>query len=230
MGHGWVTPNADGSKARCGGPGFCRECSAEAGRPWCADGEHEWVSPGGQGLAEGERICTKCGQLQRPGPCPQGKQELAGSLIITGIDADKASREEWGMAVAVANEWRRAHGKPEGNTPISRSEYLDKAFGPQGCWPPHGTPDGTVHVLYQDFGDDYRVWEYAKWHADTQSWTRWLTERPTGDFACLCRATYAYPVDKPGIAGAAANEAMAKSLSQNKWIAGAKVLREDQDG
>jgi len=28
-GHGWVTPNADGSKAKCGGPGVCAECSTE---------------------------------------------------------------------------------------------------------------------------------------------------------------------------------------------------------
>lgn len=28
-GHGHVTPNADGSKARCGGPGICYECSRE---------------------------------------------------------------------------------------------------------------------------------------------------------------------------------------------------------
>jgi hypothetical protein len=28
-GHGHVTPNADGSKARCGGPGICPECSTE---------------------------------------------------------------------------------------------------------------------------------------------------------------------------------------------------------
>lgn len=29
-GHGHVTPNPDGSKARCGGPGICPECSREA--------------------------------------------------------------------------------------------------------------------------------------------------------------------------------------------------------
>jgi hypothetical protein len=28
-GHGWVTPNPDGSKARCGGPGICPACSSE---------------------------------------------------------------------------------------------------------------------------------------------------------------------------------------------------------
>lgn len=29
MNHGHVTPNANGSKARCGGPGICPECSLE---------------------------------------------------------------------------------------------------------------------------------------------------------------------------------------------------------
>lgn len=31
-GHGHVRPRSDGVKARCGGPGICSECSAEAGR------------------------------------------------------------------------------------------------------------------------------------------------------------------------------------------------------
>lgn len=31
MGHGWVKPNANGMKARCGGPTICRECQREAG-------------------------------------------------------------------------------------------------------------------------------------------------------------------------------------------------------
>ena len=30
MNHGWVTPNTDGTKARCGGPALCRTCQAEA--------------------------------------------------------------------------------------------------------------------------------------------------------------------------------------------------------
>lgn len=30
MGHGHVTPNPDGTKARCGGPAICAECSREA--------------------------------------------------------------------------------------------------------------------------------------------------------------------------------------------------------
>mgnify|MGYP001607410014 CR=1 FL=1 len=30
-GHGWVTPNAKGIKARCGGPKICKDCQIEAG-------------------------------------------------------------------------------------------------------------------------------------------------------------------------------------------------------
>ncbi|OAE72576.1 hypothetical protein A7J71_11190 [Achromobacter insolitus] len=28
--HGWVTPRADGARARCGGPGVCATCDTEA--------------------------------------------------------------------------------------------------------------------------------------------------------------------------------------------------------
>lgn len=31
-GHGWVTPNEDGSKARCGGPAICAVCWREQHR------------------------------------------------------------------------------------------------------------------------------------------------------------------------------------------------------
>lgn len=30
IGHGWVMPRQDGVKARCGGPGLCMDCQAEA--------------------------------------------------------------------------------------------------------------------------------------------------------------------------------------------------------
>lgn len=39
-GHGWVTPNADGSVARCGGPRLCRECALEAAAK-CAEAADE---------------------------------------------------------------------------------------------------------------------------------------------------------------------------------------------
>jgi len=37
-GHGHVTPNPDGSLARCGGPGICPECSRELAAKLAADG------------------------------------------------------------------------------------------------------------------------------------------------------------------------------------------------
>jgi hypothetical protein len=37
FGHGHVTPNPDGSKARCGGPAFCTACAAELGRKQARD-------------------------------------------------------------------------------------------------------------------------------------------------------------------------------------------------
>jgi hypothetical protein len=38
MGHGWVTPNPDGTKARCGGPAICPACALEAGQQLAAQG------------------------------------------------------------------------------------------------------------------------------------------------------------------------------------------------
>jgi hypothetical protein len=51
-GHGHVIPNADGSKARCGGPGFCPDCAAEhlrglSVRPVAAVGEFLSIGDGG---------------------------------------------------------------------------------------------------------------------------------------------------------------------------------------
>lgn len=64
-GHGHVRPNSDGSKARCGGPGICQECSREAiklamGGPWCAAcGSRELI----EDAARGGIVCDK-GHLQ----------------------------------------------------------------------------------------------------------------------------------------------------------------------
>lgn len=61
-----------------------------------------------------------------------------------------------------------------------------------GCWPPDGTPDGSIHILVQRF-HDLIVTERAMWHAENSHWTRWLDSRPTGDFAACCLATYVGP-------------------------------------
>lgn len=64
MGHGWVTPNEDGSKARCGGPAICSVCWREA---------HPGVSPKEQlatllGVPEGETGVRLPGVLVEVGP------------------------------------------------------------------------------------------------------------------------------------------------------------------
>lgn len=48
-GHGHVTPNPDGSRARCGGPGLCEECSMEEARTRAAPVPAVYVGPGGAG-------------------------------------------------------------------------------------------------------------------------------------------------------------------------------------
>ncbi|HGJ7701080.1 TPA: hypothetical protein ACJXXX_004520 [Pseudomonas aeruginosa] len=52
VGHGHVFPRADGVKMRCGGPGLCPECSADASRARTALAQH---SPAQAEQAEAER-------------------------------------------------------------------------------------------------------------------------------------------------------------------------------
>lgn len=52
-GHGWVTPNANGTKARCGGPGLCPKCSVEALAPKPICGVISNSGPNGEPLACG---------------------------------------------------------------------------------------------------------------------------------------------------------------------------------
>lgn len=40
-GHGWVMPNKDGSKARCGGPALCKQCAAELQQVRAAGGGYQ---------------------------------------------------------------------------------------------------------------------------------------------------------------------------------------------
>jgi hypothetical protein len=61
MGHGHVTPNPDGSKTPCGGPGLCGTCNQEAATAGFYSGstpEPQQPAPGQQG----ERLtCPACG-------------------------------------------------------------------------------------------------------------------------------------------------------------------------
>lgn len=72
-GHGHVTPNADGTKARCGGPGLCSECALEQARAspktqinktaaWCAN--CRWFCPLPKKQERGDIfVCPECGGL-----------------------------------------------------------------------------------------------------------------------------------------------------------------------
>ena len=84
-GHGWVTPNPDGTKARCGGPGLCGQCAQEKAQkdglteqrkqtcprrmtdfgPWeRAEGLDEWRDD--RGLVGQNQVglsCSFCGSL-----------------------------------------------------------------------------------------------------------------------------------------------------------------------
>lgn len=75
-GHGHVTPNADGSKARCGGPAICSDCAIEAAQAnldaaadkpvrteWNAeDRRYELILDGLKGDAKSMRYQARCEQ------------------------------------------------------------------------------------------------------------------------------------------------------------------------
>lgn len=69
-GHGHVTPNADGSLARCGGPGICVECSVEFARqaklPTCAVCHAESVAHHGV-------LCPDCLDRAKAAHAERGK-------------------------------------------------------------------------------------------------------------------------------------------------------------
>lgn len=90
-GHGHVTPNPDGTKARCGGPAICSKCALEAagaGRVF-----------DGSSLTTDVRGCARCGhdhpktqfvRMENPvdpeypfwAPCPNGK----GPILLMSVE------------------------------------------------------------------------------------------------------------------------------------------------
>lgn len=92
-GHGHVTPKPDGSKARCGGPGLCSQCSREAAR--------HALAFKGTSLTTDIRACARCDQdhpeltftkMEHPvdpdypfwAACPNG----AGPILLKAIEAE----------------------------------------------------------------------------------------------------------------------------------------------
>jgi hypothetical protein len=91
-GHGHVTPNADGSKARCGGPAACSQCALEA-----VQAARRFDGPA---VTTDVRRCARCGsdhpgmrfvRMENPidaeypfwAPCPKGK----GPILLMSVES-----------------------------------------------------------------------------------------------------------------------------------------------
>ena len=105
-GHGHVTPNADGSKARCGGPAICPACAIEAGRL------RQSAPP------TPDRTCPRCNGSGETGPilaCGPGVSRLidkAPCWVCKGaktISARQAERMEIGERVREKRLARHIH-------------------------------------------------------------------------------------------------------------------------
>ncbi|HGJ9204478.1 TPA: hypothetical protein ACLESY_002050 [Pseudomonas aeruginosa] len=84
VGHGHVFPRADGVKMRCGGPGLCSECTADASRARAALAQPspKCATCGGTGMVDdGEITCSEGGIPYENGPvkcvkdCPDCKAQ-----------------------------------------------------------------------------------------------------------------------------------------------------------
>lgn len=69
-GHGWVTPNPDGSRARCGGPAICGACAREkaAAEAAIAARLNDAGSSARPGGTASERKC-ECREFRSGLPC-----------------------------------------------------------------------------------------------------------------------------------------------------------------
>lgn len=78
-GHGWVTPNENGSRARCGGPGFCKECAVEYVRyHQKMQAEHpDGTAASGDALVDYKRAVQSLNDAERALGVAMEKQEAA---------------------------------------------------------------------------------------------------------------------------------------------------------
>jgi hypothetical protein len=118
--HGWVTPNPDGSKARCGGPALCTQCALEAeslrfreslglgGLAELDGATHttEAVETGDDGLTV-EKLLSTVAELRRLTYQPYYPTKLKGSEYIP---SDSAFLFESGLLVV--HKDRLDDGKP----------------------------------------------------------------------------------------------------------------------
>ncbi|MGC6827847.1 hypothetical protein ACP0H4_11240 [Pseudomonas aeruginosa] len=105
VGHGHVLPRADGVKMRCGGPGLCSECTADASRARaalaqrsefhqhlkeCADEVATWPSYKREALTQPSPKCVKCGGT---GEADSGGVHPWGEPILIPCDCETEKAE-----------------------------------------------------------------------------------------------------------------------------------------
>ncbi|HEJ1756059.1 hypothetical protein JEV26_10835 [Pseudomonas aeruginosa] len=105
VGHGHVFPRADGVKMRCGGPGLCSECTADASRARaalaqrsefhqhlkeCADEVATWPSYKREALTQPSPKCVKCGGT---GEADSGGVHPWGEPILIPCDCETEKAE-----------------------------------------------------------------------------------------------------------------------------------------
>lgn len=106
VGHGHVLPRADGVKMRCGGPGLCSECTADASRARAA--------------------------LAQPSPAQAEKAEVErteGSADLLAIvrEAVAGAYNEWKMISEAVTEIMEAHERIVGELRADRDSWAEQA-------------------------------------------------------------------------------------------------------
>lgn len=102
--HGHVTPNEDGSLARCGGPGICSECSQELA-------EKNKISDHDQKLIDDALKDAEVSREARKG-------DFCAALGIT--------KEQYAKANAEHDEYVKfiGHLRPFANTPLAKESFI----------------------------------------------------------------------------------------------------------
>lgn len=119
-GHGHVFPNPDGSRARCGGPGICMECSLEADQEKLYDtGAEERPTPTDKAQALAEEWATKKWKAK---VLNSTGERLAGEL---GFQEGFRARDEEVRELAEA--LNSIHSLPIGAFDMSKTKYNEMA-------------------------------------------------------------------------------------------------------
>jgi hypothetical protein len=135
MGHGHVTPNSDGSKARCGGPALCPQCAQEA----ATAGYREAMGAPTAGTVS----CPQCGHSFAPAAARE-------PVRVT---------ESTGTVEAVING-ERTHDEIRDLVRDAISARMKAATGAAYCWV-YVNDLTSSQVVYASNGDDLYQCSYA---------------------------------------------------------------------